>query len=305
MKNIYFLFIRHCILSFLFLLVVWLFTFNSACAFDINVQPRVTTGIIDYTVEFDPSSSTQGVEFTFKDEMPFVGIGTTFFAGRFYLDLYAQKSIEGKDGFSTQVYRSPEPPAIPSHSFINFDTIVKFDRSDFTISAGYSLTDNLSLFLGYRLGRSELEADGRATIYLVDDGTITGVPGLVLFDEQIGSIDFDYENHGPFLGSAFGWKFEDKGSLSFNIAIAYLKGENEQSGDLVSPISGPGNLDLETSGDSLGISLGVAWRGHITERLGYSFSIDGHKFDFEADNAEQPDFSEMLYTIKIGLSYAL
>lgn len=304
MKNTFWFLIRCCIRHFLLLLIVWLFAYRPASAFDITVQPRATAGFINYSVEFDPSLSTQGVEFTFKDEIPFVGIGTTFFAGRFYLDLYAQQSAQGKDGFSTQVYRSPEPPKIPSHSFINFDTIVKFDRSDYTISVGYSLTDNLSIYIGYRLGRSELEADGRAAIYLVDDGSITGVTGLVLFDEQIGSIDIDYENRGPFLGSAFGWRFEDKGSLSLNIAAAYLKGENDQSGDLISPISGPGNLNLETSGDSLGISLGIAWRGHITEQLGYSFSVEGHKFDFEADNAEQPDFSETLYTMKLGLSYA-
>lgn len=305
MKNLYFLFIRHCILTFLSMLIVWFFTSNSARAFEINVHPRVTTGLIDYTVEFEPSSVTQGVEITFADEMPFVGVGTTFFADRFYLDLYAQMSPEGKDSFTTQVYRSPEPPLIPSHYFINFDTSVKFDRNDYTISVGYSLTDNLSLYLGYRLGRSKLEVDGRFSIYLVDDGSITGVPGLVLFDEQVGSFDIDYENHGPFIGSAFGWQFEDKGSLSFNIAIAFLQGETEQSGDFISPISGPANLDLETSGDSLGINLGVAWRGTINQRLGYSFSIEGHYFDFEADNTERASFLETNYTTKIGLSYAL
>jgi hypothetical protein len=303
MKNYHVFFVRTTLVSLLLLFFICLSTPSSAPAFDGGIQPRITTGIINYTLKSKASASTRGDEYTFKDTMPFIGIGATIFANKFYLDFYGQWAFNGTDNFTKQHYESPSPPVIPSHYFWNNGAEIEFDRRDYSVAAGYSLTDYLSLFLGYRVGQSSAEEKGHVTKYLVDDGSLTGIPGLVLFDESIGEIDLDYQNQGPFLGAACGYQIKDKGSLTLNVAVAYLEGEIDQSGDFASPISGRDYFNIETSGDSVGISLGVAWRGRITEQLGYSFSVDGHQYDFEADDPEKPDFSETVYAIRTGLSY--
>ena len=141
---------------------------------------------------------------------------------------------------------------------------------------------------------------------MIDDGSLTGTPGFPIINTFDGDINIDYKAHGPFLGGTYGFIINGKGILSLNLAVAYLKGDLTQSGTFMDTRTGDPNeeiLDLDSSGDSVGISYGIGWSGNISESIGYSFAFSGYNYNFENDDQNKSDFTELSYQFSVGLTY--
>jgi hypothetical protein len=112
-------------------------------ALDLTFEPRLQAGVIDYKFERKGGMRTDDNAITYKDSgninadtMPFVGIGTTVFANRIFLDAYFQKAFSGADTVSQHLdYPSYEEDQLlfPTQTFIS-DT--NFEREEYSVSIG-------------------------------------------------------------------------------------------------------------------------------------------------------------------------
>lgn len=272
---------------------------SSVSALDFHVEPRLNTGAMYYEFEQqaafsftvpDPVNNPTGVntrgassKVSFSDVMPFVGGGATVFLDRFFVDAYAQAAFNGKD---TDTLQQAE---FFTNVFENREITREWDRQEYSFSAGYAITDNIAVFAGYR--RSETDFEDSTVIF--DIGTQTSTPV---------DITVDYVQDGPFVGGNFQIPIEQGflvGALAVNLGLAFMEGEGEQQ------IAGDGTFTFE--GDTVGLTAGLAWRGSITDQLGYTLGVDGYRYDFDADNTEEgfeaADFSETVIRGTVGLSY--
>ena len=274
---------------------------------DFKFQPRVSAGWIDYTLEIEPSDSLAGMDWELSDSMAVGTIGATFFLSKFYLDLSYQHTAKGHTGISGgRFYEAGDNPYIPLYADVTIVGDSEFYHWNYTITIGYQLLDNLSLYAGYKKNETSFDVDTQAIDHLIDDGSLTGTPGFPIFFTYIGDFDVDTETKGPFLGGTYGFIIGDKGVLSLNLAVAFLEGDINQSGNVVDPRTGvPDDIfDMDSSGDSIGLSYGIGWQSTLTDRLGYFLSFKGYNYDFEADDSNQSDFKETTYQFSIGLSYS-
>ena len=238
---------------------------TTASALDLSVQPRVNTGAMYYELDVEDT-------FAVDDTLPFVGGGATAFIDRFYVDLYAQGAFSGNDDLQ-EVQGRPQPPGLT----------IDWDRAEYSAAVGYSITDNWSVFAGYR--RSDMEFDFSDT----------------------NTTFFDYENDGPFVGATYGLpitvnKWLD-GTLAVNLAVARFDGE----------ITSPGAGGLNVTGDTVGVTSGVVWIGNLLEASGsgpfanglnYTVGVDGYSYNFDQDNfqGEADEISETVVRGSVGLS---
>jgi hypothetical protein len=272
----------------------------------IKFQPRVSAGWMDYTLELKSSDSVGGIDWNLSDNMAVGSIGTTFFLSKFYLDLSYEHTAKGNAGLSAgRFYEAGDNPYIPLDADVTIVGDSEFYHWNYAITIGYQLLDNLSLYAGYKKNETSFDVDTQAIDHLIDDGSLTGTPGFPIFFTYIGDFDVDTETKGPFLGGTYGFIIGDKGVLSLNLAVAFLEGDINQSGKYIDPRTGvPDDLfDMDSSGDSIGLSYGIRWQSTLTDRLGYFLSFKGHNYDFDADNSNHSDFKETTYQFSIGLSY--
>jgi hypothetical protein len=238
---------------------------STAFAVNFSVQPRINTGAMYYELDVEDT-------FEVDDTLPFVGGGATAFIDRFYVDLYAQGAFSGSDDLR------PLQATVPPGENIDWD------RAEYSAAAGYSVTDRLSVFAGYR--RSNMEFD--------------------LLDGEF----FDYENDGPFVGANYGLPVNMNewldGILSFNLAVAQFDGEISFAPDA-------GLADI--TGDTVGFTAGVTWVGNLVEGarsglfpngLNYAIGVDGYSYNFDRDiipeEAARGEISETVIRGSVGLS---
>ncbi|MFZ0258290.1 MAG: hypothetical protein WAN46_22260 [Gammaproteobacteria bacterium] len=281
-----------------------LFGSTYVTAVEVNLQPRLNTGPMYYEFEQeaqfkfivpDPENNPTGVvafgpssKVSFSDVMPFVGGGATLFIERFFIDAYAQAAFDGEDQDTLQ-----RVPSIFNNDFENRQISRKWDRQEYSFSAGYALTDSFALFAGYRFSRTDFE--DRTTVF--DIGSQ---------ETSVEDISLDYEQDGPFIGGSYQvpvnqGKYLD-GSIGLNLGIAFVDGKIKQT------LNGEGLEDI--TGDTVGVTLGLAWKGRITNRWSYLIGVDGYRFEFEADQTvsdpgdiQGADFSETVVRGTFGLSY--
>lgn len=298
--------------------VVALLASGTAGAVELAYQPRLEAGFMYYEYESQPASlvvfnnaglvqSSGSVSgFKFKDNMPFIGGGFTFFADRFFVDLSLQKAFSGDDSDNFQSFiLNPSNTLLPvTASSIALDA--DFDRFEYAISAGYSVTDNWSVYVGYKNAESEFDIDRRGTIDLFQV-----VPVVANFSDD---FEFDFEQDGPFIGTTYGWQINQgavQGLLSANIAVAFLNGEvtNQKSKNAVFEVGGEiipgGSFEFDAfEGDTVGITFGVGWKGFTpVEGLTYSLGITGYQYDFDADERGVSDVKETQVNFRAGVAY--
>jgi hypothetical protein len=272
---------------------------SMASALDFRVQPRINSGVMYYEFEQDPTFSLGRFpngnarrfgpisERSINDIMPFVGGGTTLLVNRFYLDLYVQKAFSGDDQY-TQAFLNPNNPLLAFEQQVDND----WDREEYSLSLGYALTDSFSVYAGYR--RSDTEFDEEAVVTTFNR---FGVP--TTFPQPIPRT-LDYEQDGPFVGSSYGWRIGEAGTLAFNLAIAFVDGDVQQD-------TGPGTV-LGFSGNTVGTTLGLSWSAPlpVLESFKYNIGIDGYQYNFEGEDTEQldvADFQETIVRGSAGVSY--
>lgn len=254
---------------------------STASALDFTIRPRINSGVTYYDFEL---SNPDDASFAGNDILPFIGGGASVIVDRFYIDVYAQAAFSGSadNSFPVEVLGA---------------NTTDWDRAEYSLSVGYSVTDSLVVFAGYR--RSDTEFD--TEFIAVRSGLFTAT----------GLITVDNEQDGPFLGANYGWRIEKgellDGTLALNLSAAFLDGEISGS------VSGPGRtVDLTTvTGDTVGITAGLTWLSKLIEPTGeglfanglnYTIGIDGYTYNFEDDTDEGDEFSETVVRGSVGLS---
>jgi len=220
---------------------------------EFGFTPRVNAGVMNYSYKLtinNLQSGAGGVWHKVSDTVGILGIGGTVSFDRFFVDIYGQMSGEGNGTYTYDL----ADPRVPGNE-------MDFEREDYAISLGYALHENLSLFAGYKWGKTDFSESYNPQ---------TGGGFLEYFDTE-------FKEDGPFVGAAIGWPVGN-GLVAINIAVAMLDAENNQTK------VGQAGSYLDFSGDTVGVNFGVSWRAPITDNLSYSLSLDGYRYSFDPDS---------------------
>ena len=236
-----------------------LISFPALSADAYTVIPRIETGLLDYDSNFETPGAQSNQFQLFHVALR---VGVTVAWDEFYIDGYFQSANDDSDSISMS---TPFGPYFERYNG---------DRSECTVSFGYSGLGPVSVFAGYRKG----EADSSG---------------------NLGST-YEFNSDAVFVGGSYSWRIEDKGVLSVNLAYANLYDANlKQSLPFIS---------FNYTGDGNGLKSGVSWNGRLTDDLGYSFVVDQHRYKY--DNLEDTainsrmNMKETEINFRIGLAYA-
>lgn len=306
-------------------------------AVDFGVQPRFDTGVVffEYNQEsfaqratsdpVDPVSSfpTTVKGFELKDTMPFVRGGVTFFVDRLLVDLDVQHAFDGKDktgfGSSTLLPAISIPNQAGDLLIITDNQIDSdFDRTDYTITVGFAVTEGLVVYAGYKKAKTDFNNDLNGQIIATQASDLS--PARFLTGNFASDFDFEFEYAGPFVGAANSWLIEAgflEGSLSASVGVAFLEGETNidfknfvltnvdqqvislDAFDVGAALFNSSKLD----GDTVGISLGINWSGLTpVDGLSYLLGVNGYRYDFDGDDS--PNFTDTLIRLSAGFQYA-
>jgi hypothetical protein len=300
-----------------------------AFAVDFHIQPRLEAGAAFYAVKIGavhhsirtlPDAATgenlTQEEIVFKDTLAFVGGGLTFFFNRLFLDLSAQFSFDGNDDTQSDYSIYAEDDGEGSSVFISSNGIynAEFDHQDQAISMGYAVTEQISLFVGYKWAELELDTtfEGPYSYLSIDNYLSHGT--------QFGKEHLGLNYAGPFVGVTRGWQIESSsryfGLLSMNLALAQLKCKlhQEQNGTIritsvngseIAPIDETYTFENDVNGDTLGFTLSLGWHGVTPlEHLTYSVGVSGYRYQFDLDEPGYSNIGESAVVCKVGLSYS-
>jgi len=299
-------------------------------------QPRITTGVMNYSYELDSKSDTTPIiavkgsdrvyndhgKFKMSDNLFIVGIGGILSHRGFFFDAFYQKSVnKGKEEGSEKYVTNGISDTSTGKN--------EFDRVDYAITFGYNVTDNIAVFGGYKSGKMESEI-ANTTIYQ---------PIFTLNDQQTLSTaeyptDVRFESSGVFIGANYTIPI-GKGALGFNAAFTKLSGEFSSNTNW--KVKGENlnenvyDIDWFITGDTIGYSLGIKWAAPITDKLSYGISLDRYGYNFGKDQAyiheidydsatlknmgylpgeyttkdhQDFDMKESAWSVRVGLSYS-
>ncbi len=258
---------------------------------DLGFEPRISTGVMRYSFENSGAAALlAGADgrINYDDELVFIGGGGTAFFKHLFADIYFQQSTKG------EVFEDETPQT--------FAFGLKPERQDFSGSLGFSILPNFAVFAGYKYGKTE------------NDGEVFGNA-----DFQGGrSFNQKFEEDGPFVGAVYGWNLGDTGTLSVNLAVAFLDADVEDRIQLLTPQSSFDERKL--SGDAIGVSYGVSWHAPITDHLSYAVKLNGYTYNFDnfkgtsldgipgvsgASSSKDVKIDENMIGINVELSYSL
>ena len=302
-------------------------------ALDFSVQPRFKTGVQYYEIKQDNFQSpardldrkfpnqVEGIEY--KDWIPYIDGGLTFFVDRFFVDFNVQYAFNGEDQTdNTQQIFLESGPRLQNGAVLKqsnkYDT--DFDRFEWSISAGFTVIENLVFFAGYKQAETNLEANLAGSNISTKEPNGTSIPGFS--GPFTGRFEQTLKYDGPFVGASYHWRIKQgflDGALSFNFAAAFLDGtvklklhdiivRNERGQtrpiDLQGLAQNTGRRNFSgLEGDSTGYSFGASWRGFTpVDGLTYSLGVNAYLYDFESDVTA--NFSETQVRLDFGLAYA-
>lgn len=284
---------------------------------DWEIRPRAGTGFMQYKYDQAPQAllirdeafieggGQEGLKA--EDTLLFAELGVSAFFGNFFVDVSFQKSDEGDDSVSFDSAQAvvEDTNAI---TFIATDQSgdVEIDRQEFSLSAGYALTEFLGVFAGYKKNETNLDQSLSGELFLAQEGASVTV-------DVVTSVNSEFEQDGFFVGATYVWPFETdgwlNGALSFDLGVAFLDGDFSTKGArtaTVAIIDETETIDINSSasGSAVGLNLGIAWTGPIFDRLNYSVGVDGYQYDYDGDG-DSADFEDTLVRFSVGISYAV
>ena len=259
---------------------------------NVTFQPRAYVGYADYELKsgnfnFIPNGGAvyhrpigfffTSPDFSQVDKIQFSGvlggIGGTIASGPFFGDFYYQSTA------NEVATKSQEEHGLLDYSYDYSYGDGNAKHEDWALSLGYMITDQWSVFAGYKSGKTDFDQINFAQI---DNGIINATIKL----------DGNFEQSGPFLGTAYSLQY-GPGVLTFRIAYAYLDGTEKQAIDeeTADPYFGfKYNLDHKLDGNSNAFSLGVSWTQQITDALGVSVGANYHRYKFNLSGGGQSEY---------------
>lgn len=217
-------------------------------------------------------------------DFPMLNLGLSATYRRYYLSVNFEKSLEAQ----TLV----QDVSI-GDSNISQVAGGEVDREEQTLTLGFRVLDNLSVFGGLIDG----ETDAKFTVRYEDPN---------ISDQELNET---YSEDGPFLGVSTGMQVGQWGRVGFSIAYAVLSAEN----DVVRVEKGAGAqsgtvIANTIEGDTTGLSYSVSWSGSAgrfvsgLKNLYYvaAFKINAYEFDPD-DGGDKVD--ETWQSISLGVNY--
>ncbi|MFZ4790517.1 MAG: hypothetical protein ACOYMW_06460 [Candidatus Competibacteraceae bacterium] len=296
---------------------------------NVVVHPRAYMGYANYSLEsgdmtyirqnappqtkplqFDVYGNSK-IEFT----GPIFGLGAIVAVDRFFGDVYYQSTLsETAYSGSKRLDGSKPPPVIFNLGDVNAK------NADWALSLGYRITDQWSVFAGYKrlsknrvidllsgvAGQNRLEAGpplNFSSKLMANFATVSKSgktdwdqsmrvnvipPTSMLVEEGKFAVNFDQD--GPFVGTAYSF-FMGPGALTVKAAYAYLDGSYKSNFDSLIFGAGGNYIPLvqqfEWDGTSNAFSFGVSWTQSATNNLGYSVGANYHHYQFDSSGSKQ------------------
>lgn len=282
--------------------VVWLWLglfVTPLWALDPLFSGRLTTGFTNYQREatytiFVPGLSPSQVKQEYSDTLPLLGVGGTVIFDRFYIDLSYQKAFDGKDN------TSPSPSNPIFNVDLNFDVNNRFDLDSTVLAGAYSFDNGLSLLLGYRYARTELD-------FISQTQAQDPITGIDLFQSN-GRTSYSNEFKGPFVGATYVWPVTERSRLSFSLALGRFSGRSKESVSVDGQALQSRSYDL---GDTTGLNYGVRWTSILSPKWLYSVGVSAYRYEFNGDDPTPGqyqgtvfgDSTEQEISLRFNLSY--
>ena len=267
-------------------------------AFELKLIPRLNSGIFLYQFEQKPhlSGSISNSGFKLNSIMPFIQGGLTLYIGRTYLDFYAQKAFAGEDRDTITITNSESSPSVSTT--INSD----IERQEYSVSTGVSITDNFTMFAGWRTSTTSFD--------LKYGSTFAG--SMDRFEDKV-----DLDQRGLFIGGAGHLSIETQdryiGLFTVNVAVGFLESVFVlKSSKMVTSegqiIDSQGSLlepDGDVTSDTMGINVAARWGGEIPKIEGFSYSVsaDGYIYTYSPGGESSFDYAERAVRFGVGLLY--
>ncbi len=311
---------------------------TSLDAREIGFRPRLNIGLMQYDFTqpgevFTSTESLSGTASVFPtatnkwsasgSNLPVIRTGFTFFVNRLFVDFDFQYAFDGHGKSDFTNWTNLEKgtlEVLQSDHFLRFDTQAEFEfeRTEFALTLGHSVTDQLSVYAGYKRADSDTNftLNGNILAVKADDFSINP-----LFSQYAAKLDQELVYKGPFLGATYTWntnKLGLEGALTGNIGLAFLKANSDNNGLQDFALSGENGtsnpIDVTTidrppfnltklDGDTVGLSLALTWNGYTPiEGLMYSVGLNSYQYDFEGANGSR-DFTIDILRIDTGINY--
>jgi hypothetical protein len=220
---------------------------------EFNFELRAITGVMQYKYLEKSKNPQESPDVEWRDNMPFLGIGTVFGYGNFSVDLYGQWSMTGKSGqFEIAKIRQ--------------DHNTDLSRTDYAVNIAYGIDNlfgeegNLSLSLGYKIGETDIKGPRRRTF-----STPQGIQESFRFE------DTQFQTKGPTVGITYAYPITSDIVLGLNLGYAWkLETDYRSAEQTVVPDS------------TDGLTFGLVWKGKISNQLNYTLSMDGYQYTMTA-----------------------
>lgn len=255
----------------------------------VNFQPRAYAGYADYQLKssdilfIDPRGNefyNLQIAYPQRNKIDFsgllLGIGGTVAYGRFFGDIYYQSTLNNT-AYSAFEQQLEPTPGVPVPSIIDYGS-VDAQHSDWALSLGYMITDEWSVFAGYKSGKTEWDQS------VVRD-LIPPIPEVGVYN--LYNLNAKFDQDGPFLGTSYSFLI-GSGALTFKAAYAYLDGTYDWGVDGAFFKGGtppyketPYTINSNLDGNSDAFSLGVSWTQSLADNLGYSLGFNYHRYKFD------------------------
>jgi hypothetical protein len=293
----------------------------AAHAQSITVQPRVSTGIQDYSLEFP--SVTQGNPnggfrfrdaFKVSDHLHFVGAGLTLGYQKLFIDVSGQRSSTGHDqGEQFQGTDTGSGFTNAANFGLEHNLNSAFSRKEFNATVGWGFTPAFSTYLGYKHAQADIASQIQPVL---TPGVVQ--PGDVLF---LGTRDIAFSYNGFFVGATYSVPVEAAhGAFAVQSSVARLNGHYTETfdGAVVVVISRPPfgqSIDPSFAnkppvyGKSSGLNLGASWTGNLEwvserlRRLSYTIGIDRSEYKFTSTQTIFSNFEETSTRVRLDLRY--
>ena len=246
-------------------------------------QVGVQLKTLEFEQKLKADTKSESGEGSLKVDMPTLSVSLTGVYDQFYVSFKYEDSFDDASSDST----------VP-----NTDSETKMERTDYSITLGYNIFDNLNVFIGYMEGETTLMPVPRCPAYsppnagfpaspVCGDGGI-GLPsedGNKAQDNTVLLLD-DYEQNykedGVFAGASYAWRFDDIGSLSVSAAYAHLEATYTDNWLVGSPEFAGRPFAFDFEGDADGLSLGLNWSAALTDHVGYYFDLRQQSYEMSA-----------------------
>lgn len=281
---------------------------------DVTFQPRAYVGYADYELKGEGLSN---ITFTYSDgsttsyrdtalfdlfsrdnrhdKLPFSGliggIGGTMAYGQFFGDLYYQSTA------NITAYSGANVQGIDNQISFNENLgDVDAQHSDWAISLGYAITDQWSVFAGYKSGNTEWDQTSQRD-YPPSHSNLWTITR---------KFNGKFYQDGPFVGTSYSFLI-GPGVLTFKAAYAYLDGTQETNEENVYIYRDPPEsrtAQWKLDGNSNAYSLGVLWTQSLADNLGLSLGANYHNYSFDmsgtASTATLQNYPGSLSSIQIS-----